>query len=97
MMLNCWKRKPKKINAPDMFDKEELPSKFKMRKRINTLENELDTLKEIIKSELYKSFIDKLGEPERIKRLTEENKKLRLKIKSLKEEKNDGNSRKERN
>ena len=68
MKLNYWKRKHKKINVPDMFDKEELPSKFKMRKRINTLENELDTLKEIIKSELYKSFIDKLGEPERIKK-----------------------------
>ena len=41
----------------------------------------------IIKSELYKAFIDKLGEPETIKRLKEENKKLRQKIKEYKESK----------
>lgn len=97
MMLNYWKRKAEEEKTNDLFEKDKLPSKHKMRKRINTLENEVETLKEIIKSELYKSFMEKLGEPEKIKRLTEDNKKLRLKVKSLKEEKNDGNSRKERN
>lgn len=92
-MFNKVKRKSKK----DFCSIDELPSKYKMRKKINTLELEKETLEEIIKSELYKDFLDKLGESETIKNLREENKKLRLKIKSLKEEKNDGNSRKEKN
>lgn len=60
-------------------------SKFDLEKKINTLENENETLKEVIKSELYKEFMSKLGEPLQMERLKEENKKLRKKVKLLKE------------
>lgn len=56
---------------------------IKMNKRINDLENENEILREIIKDELYKDFIEKLGEPEAFARIKAENKRLRLKIKEL--------------
>ena len=49
----------------------------KLRSRINTLELEKEVLEDTIKSELYKEFMAKLGEPEETQRLKEENKKLR--------------------
>ncbi len=74
----------------DIFEKDKLPSKWRMRKRINTLENQVSTLENVIKDELYKEFMKKLGEPDEVKRLREENKKLRQKIKSYKEDINNG-------
>lgn len=74
----------------DIFEKDKLPSKWRMRKRINTLETENEVLKNTIKDELYKEFMQKLGEPDEMKRLREENKRLRQKIKSYKEEVNNG-------
>ena len=59
--------------------------KGKMYLKINTLENENEVLKNTIKNELYKTFMDKLGEPLEVKRLRDENKKLRKKIKLYKE------------
>lgn len=53
--------------------------------RLNTIENELETLKNVVKSELYKEFISKLGEQYEIDRLKKENKKLRMQNKTLKE------------
>lgn len=53
-------------------------------KKINTLENEVNSLKETIKDELYKEFMNKLSEAQETTRLKKENKKLRLKIKELK-------------
>ena len=55
-----------------------------LNKRINTLELELEVLKNTVKSELYKEFIAKLNEPEEIIKLREENKKLREERKVLK-------------
>ena len=57
----------------------------KYEKKINTLENELETLKQTIKDELYKEFMKKLGETTEVDRLKKENKRLRIKIKDLKE------------
>ena len=54
-------------------------------KKINTLENENETLKNTIKDELYKEFMKKLGEPLEITRLRKENKKLRKQKKELQE------------
>ena len=59
--------------------------KGKLYLKINTLENENETLKNTIKNELYKTFMDKLGEPLEMNRLRVENKKLRKKIKLYKE------------
>ena len=52
-------------------------------RKINTLENENETLKNTIKDELYKEFMKKLGEPLEITRLRKENKKLRKQKKEL--------------
>lgn len=54
-------------------------------RKINTLENENETLKNTIKDELYKEFMKKLGEPLEITRLRKENKKLRKQKKELQE------------
>lgn len=54
-------------------------------KRINTLENKIEELEGIIKDELYKVFMEKLSEPAKMERLIEENKRLRKKVKLLKE------------
>ena len=58
---------------------------MRLKRRINTLENELKTLQEAQKDELYECVIKKLGEPTKVERLTKENKRLRQKIKTLKE------------
>lgn len=92
-MLKVIKRKKKEEKEDFFKDNNNLPSKWKMRMRINSLENDKEMLEEIIKSELYKAFMDKLGEPDTIKRLKEENKRLRQKIKSYKEEIKYGNSK----
>lgn len=52
---------------------------IKLYKRINTLENENETLKNIIKDELYNGFMNKLYETDEIQRLKAENKRLRRK------------------
>ena len=57
----------------------------KLNKRINTLENQVETLENSIKDELYKEFMKKLGETAENDRLKKESKKLRAKIKDLKE------------
>lgn len=57
----------------------------KMQKRINTLENEVETLQNTIKDKLYNAFMSKLNESAEIDRLKKENKKLKLKVKSLKD------------
>lgn len=57
----------------------------KLNKRINTLENQVEILENSIKDELYKEFMKKLGETAENDRLKKENKKLRAKIKDLKE------------
>lgn len=58
---------------------------IKLNRRINTLENDVETLQNIIKEELYKEFINNINDTSEIKRLKEENKKLKLKVKDLKE------------
>ena len=54
-------------------------------RKINTLENENETLKNTIKDELYKEFMKKLGEPLEVSRLKRENKRLRKQKKELQE------------
>lgn len=72
------------IKLNHAFEEKE-PSKRKMRKRINTLEGQVETLESVIKDELFRIFMDKLGEPQKVERLENENKQLRKKIKLYKE------------
>lgn len=58
---------------------------IEQRKKINTLENENQTLKNAIKDELYKEFMKRLGEPLEVSRLKRENKRLRKQKKELQE------------
>lgn len=58
---------------------------IEQRKKINTLENENETLKNTIKDELYKEFMKRLGEPLELSRLKRENKRLRKQKKELQE------------
>ena len=58
---------------------------IKLNKKINTLENQIETLENSIKDELYKEFMKKIGETAEVDRLKKENKRLRIKIKDLKE------------
>ena len=58
---------------------------IEQRKKINTLENENETLRNAIKNELYKEFMKRLGEPLEVSRLKRENKRLRKQKKELQE------------
>lgn len=58
---------------------------IKLKQKINTLENQIETLENSIKDELYKEFMKKIGETAEVDRLKKENKRLRIKIKDLKE------------
>ena len=57
--------------------------KLNYKHQINTLENENDTLKAIIKEELYQEFMEYIDIKTENERLKETNKKLRNKIKEL--------------
>ena len=57
---------------------------FKLLRKNNTLESQYESLKSEVKEDCFNKLISKLGEPYEIKRLREENKRLRLKVKELK-------------
>lgn len=59
-------------------------SKVMLQQKINLLENENEILKETIKDELYKEFMKKLSEPEKVERLEKENTRLRKRNRKLK-------------
>lgn len=65
---------------------QEETSKRKLRKTINYLELNNDVLKGIIKDELYLAFINQINDEAALKRLKDENKELRSKLKNYKEE-----------
>jgi len=77
-------KEEKEITLNNAF-KEKEPTKRKMRKRINSLEMEVETLQNVIKDELYKAFIKKLNDSEADKRYKEDNVRLRKQIKVLKQ------------
>lgn len=59
-------------------------SKSQLIAKINTQENQINVLESTVKDELYKIFMDKLEEPTEIARIKKENKRLREKVKALK-------------
>lgn len=68
--------------------------KIDLNKRINTLENENETLKNTIKDNLYDRFMRKLDETSELDRYILENKRLRKQINVLKQMIRDGYDRK---
>lgn len=67
---------------------------MKLLRKYNKVQGELEVLKETVKDELYKKWMDKLGEPLEMERLRKENKDLRKKIKVLKEIIKEGDKKK---
>lgn len=59
--------------------------KIKLNLKINALENEIEVLKQSIKDDLFNKFMSKLNDEIELNRLRNENKRLRAKVKSLKE------------
>jgi len=57
---------------------------LKLLRKYNTLESKYNSLEETVKEDCFKQLIMKIGEPLEIKRLRDENKRLRLKVKELK-------------
>lgn len=60
---------------------------IKLLKKYNSLELENERLKDIIKDELYKGFMEDITLSEQVESLKEENQKYRNKIKELKKDK----------
>lgn len=57
----------------------------KLQRQLNSVTIERDMLKEVIKDELYKAFMDKLEEPLAYDKYKKDNKRLRQQVKTLKE------------
>ena len=58
---------------------------IRLLRKYNSLETEYEVLQEYVKENSFNKLIDKIGEPEKVKKLEEDNKRLRLKIKEYKE------------
>ena len=58
---------------------------IKLLRKYNTLETEYEVLRDYVKENSFNKLIEKIGEPDRVKKLEEDNKRLRLKIKEYKE------------
>jgi len=71
----------RKIKDIDLFKL----SKIRLIHIINSLEVVNESLEDTVKDELYKTFMEKLQEPQEIKRLKKENKNLREKVRTLKQ------------
>lgn len=57
---------------------------MKLLMKYNTVEGELEVLKDYVKDDCFNKIISKIGEPLELKRLRDENKRLRIKVKELK-------------
>lgn len=64
-----------------------LKDKFKLQKKVNTLELEKKELEIIIQSKVSETLMNTLSNQEEVDRLTRENQRLRKKIKELRSEK----------
>lgn len=65
---------------------ENLSKYIKLLRKYNKLETEYEVLKEYTEADCFNKLIEKLGEPIELNRLREENKRLRIKVKKLKNE-----------
>ncbi len=71
----------KKLNKLSLFEL----NKIQLIRKINSLELNIETLEDTIKDELFKTFMDKLQEPQEMNKLKKENANLRKKNKILKQ------------
>ena len=58
---------------------------IKLLRKYNTLETEYEVLRDYVKENSFNKLIDKIGEPDKVKKLEEDNKRLRIKIKEYRE------------
>lgn len=65
---------------------EQLSRYIKLLRKYNKLEMEYEVLREYTKEHCFDKLIDKIGEPDELKRLREENKRLRIRLKELKKQ-----------
>lgn len=65
----------KKLNKLSLFEL----NKIQLIRKINSLELNIETLEDTIKDELFKTFMDKLQEPQEMNKLKKENANLRKK------------------
>ena len=63
---------------------DEISRYIKLLRKYNALRLDYDMLKEQTKNKCFDKLLDKIGEPEEIKRLRKENKRLRIRVKDLK-------------
>ena len=61
--------------------------KFKLQKKVNTLELQKKELEMILQSRVSETLMDTLSNQEEVDRLLKENQRLRVKVKELKKEK----------
>ena len=65
---------------------EHLSRYIKLLRKYNKLETEYEVLREYTKEHCFDKLLDKIGEPDELKRLREENKRLRIRLKELKKQ-----------
>lgn len=65
---------------------DEISRYIKLLRKYNALRLDYDMLKEQTKNKCFDKLLDKIGEPEEIKRLRKENKRLRIRVKDLKKQ-----------
>ena len=65
---------------------EHLSRYIKLLRKYNRLETEYEVLREYTKEHCFDKILDKIGEPDELKRLREENKRLRIRVKELKKQ-----------
>lgn len=64
-----------------------LKDKFKLQRKVNTLELEKKELELIIQSKVSETLMNTLSNQEEVERLTRENQRLRKKVKEIRNEK----------
>lgn len=64
-----------------------LKDKFKLQRKVNTLELEKKELELIIQSRVSETLMNTLSNQEEVERLTKENQRLRRKVKEIRNEK----------
>lgn len=68
--------------------KNDFISEWYWRRKYNTLSMELEELKEVMASDIYKKVVREIGKPLELKRYKKENERLRNKCRVLLEERN---------